>query len=97
MLKTETCTSKIERVLREADDFLTVAMIMERSGCSMNQASATLHHFFLKRVAAFVADANGTWWFAMPPEDDRRLRHVDERTPEKKPRKRKRKLKMHDD
>ncbi len=31
MLKTETCTSKIERVLREADDFLTVAMIMERS------------------------------------------------------------------
>lgn len=83
----ETRTHKIERTLRESDDFLSVKQLIERSGCNLNQVTASLHTFKKYHVADFVTDYSGTYWYALDPSLDIRTKVVVERIPEKKPRK----------
>jgi hypothetical protein len=67
------------------DDFATVAELMAATGSARNQTSAALHHL-RKRHAVDVVIQQGTgYWYATPGYDDR-TRHVDERTPEDRPR-----------
>lgn len=87
--KEPTACSIIEAVLRKADDFLSVRKLVQLSGCTNNQVTAALFNFKKYKVADCVTDGDGLWWFALDPTLDTRIRTVEERTPETKPRKRK--------
>lgn len=80
----ETTTAKVERVLREADDMLTPAVLVARTGSSTNQVNTALHSLHHYKVVDFIANDDGkrTHWFALPKELDQRIRTVEERTPE---------------
>ena len=88
MHKQPTCTSLALEVLRASDDFMDRKALMLATGCSNNQVDAATHHLRKRLAVDCVVEPNGVaWWYALPPESDNRSRHVDERTPEVKPRK----------
>ena len=92
-MKKETCTSVVQRTLTEADDFLTATHLQILTGLSMNQVAASLHHLKRHRAIDPLEGAGTLWWYATPTDDDR-SRILEERTPESRPRKpRKRKVK----
>ena len=84
--KAPTCTHTVFRHLINADDFMTAQQIVASTTLNKNQVSASLHS--LRHYKAVdCMDVDGVlWWFATP-DTDARLRVVDERTPEAKPRK----------
>jgi hypothetical protein len=65
-----TWTSKVERALRDADDFLSFAQLLELTGASPNQLGATLFHLQKRRVVEAVEGAGHLWWF-LTGEDTR--------------------------
>lgn len=86
-----TWTSLVLDALVQADDFLNLTEIMARTGASMTRATAALHHLCKSRaIESVVGGDEKLWWFATP-EQDSRLRHVDERVPEEPGSRRKRK------
>jgi len=77
-----TWTSLVLDALVKSDDFLSLSGVMARTGATVNRATAALHHLGKFRVVEYVVGGDGKlWWFATP-EQDSRLRHVDERVPE---------------
>lgn len=68
-------------VLREADDYLTMAMIAERMhvdlradrGLWYRRISAALYSLLQYHAVDYVEGDAALWWFALPPEEDRRL------------------------
>lgn len=77
--KAPTYQSRVETVLREADDFRTVAEITEVSGVDPQHVFSAL--WILHRTytgAEFIKSNGRTYWF-LTPETDTRLRTVDER------------------
>lgn len=76
----ETTTSAVLRVLREADDYLTAEQVGERlHGGAVEYAerrriSAALRSLLRYHVVDFVEGEAALWWFALPPEEDRRTR-----------------------
>lgn len=90
-LKEATCTTRVLEALRSRDDFTDSLLLRSLTGCSLNQISAACTHLRKYRVIDVVIEPDGrAWWFALPPESDARQYHVDERTPESAPRKKRR-------
>ena len=90
-----TCTSRVKAVLQGCNDFMNNTMLRAATGCNINQVSAACHELRKYRVVDCVIEKDGVaWWFALPPEYDQRIREVNERVVEVKPRRpRKRKEK----
>lgn len=94
-MKQPTITTLVLEVLRAQDDFLSRDALMKFTGCNADQVSAATHHLRKRHAIDCVIEPDGrAWWYALPPENDNRLFHIDERTPESKPRNRKRKTKL---
>ena len=74
----------VEEALRVADDFISVPSLRALTGANANQLSAALHHLQkCKTVDAVVAQDSLYWFYT---GEDPRCRHIEERTPEDKPR-----------
>lgn len=74
--------------LRERDDFMTVGMIVAETGRTRrNVLSALCMLKEYRAVGVEILSTGEGWWYARPLEDDARIKHYDERTPETKPRK----------
>lgn len=87
-----TWTCLVEEALRGCDDFMDKQMLMKATGGSTNQVSAACHKLGEYGVIGVVINPDGKgWWYARPPEDDRRAFVRSERVPEQKPRKPRRK------
>lgn len=86
--KRPACTHLVLESLRTSDDFMNQGQLAATTGCNKNQVSAALHMLRRVRAVDVVVNPDGTgWWFALPPESDKRCRHLEEITPESKPRK----------
>ena len=86
--KQPTWTTLVLELLTGRDDFMTARQIRTAIGANVNQASAALSSLRQYRCVDCVVEPNGiAWWFATP-ETDQRCSHLDERTPEDKPRNR---------
>ena len=74
--------------LRESDDFMSRTMLRMRiPGMNPNQLSAALLSLREYHAVDVIIEPDGVgWWYALPPEEDQRRYHVEERTPETKPR-----------
>lgn len=68
-----------------ADDFLTLRMLVAKTGMTTNQVSASLSHLRSYHVVDVIETEGGLWWF-LTPDTDTRSRVVEERTPEDSPR-----------
>jgi hypothetical protein len=88
----QTCTTVlVEEALREAllrYDFLNYAMLVKKTGRSINQVSAACHHLRKYGAIDVVIDNGVAWWQALEEDKDRRSFKKVELTPESKPRKR---------
>lgn len=90
--KEPTTTSLVVESLKRADDFMTYEMLMEATGRNHNQVSAACFHLRKHKVIDVVVNPDGKgWWYVLPETEDKRIRRVDERTPETKPRNRRKK------
>lgn len=83
--KQPTWTSLALELLMKRDDFLTTQQVAAEIGAEYNQASAALHHLRQRHAVDILIDKGIGYWFATPDGDDRSF-HLDERTPENKPR-----------
>lgn len=82
--KQTTVTTLVLELL--STDLLTQAQVRERlPQCNANQVSAALIHLHKRHAIGFIADEKTTLWYATPDTDDR-IKRVDERAPETKPR-----------
>lgn len=92
-----TATTLVVEVLRQRDDFMSKDQLTEALAGRATRAQISSALLWLRQalVIDVVVDPKGTgWWFAMPPEHDKRLRHLDEmaiheRPGARKPRRRK--------
>lgn len=73
------------RALIDADDFLRARDLVGTTRCNINQVAAALHHLQKHHAVDAVIAGSTPYWFATP-EDDDRSRSVEERTPERGPR-----------
>lgn len=96
MRKTQrTWTSLVLEVLRaraaSVDCFMDYRMLKSSTGANVCQVAAALCHLRRVRAVDVIVNADGHgWWYALPPDEDRRSRAVEERVPESKPRRRRR-------
>lgn len=88
-MKQPTLTHKVQRLLEDADDFLTAKAICAATGITTHQCAMTLTHLKMHRVVDCVDNAGTLYWFAN--YDDNRSKVVEERKPEDGPRRRSRK------
>lgn len=79
------CVLKVEQALIARDDFTTCAQLAEITKLTRNQVTASLHHLKKHSVVESMESDGSLWWY-MTPGLDTRVRHIDERTPEEKPR-----------
>lgn len=93
MKRTETtATTLVMEALVRADDFRTGRQLQEELRLSGNRVSAALYHLLKHRAVEFVEADRTLWWFATPTSDTR-SRVVEEKAPETRPRRpRRRKL-----
>ena len=85
-IKEPTCVSVVEAFVREADDFVTAAQVVEGTRLNPNQVSASL--IMLKKYKAFDCfESDGKLWWYSTPELDARMVKRELRAPETKPRK----------
>lgn len=76
----------MEALTHWQNDFASIRELMEATGSKYNQVNAALFHLRKRRAVDVVIESDGTgWWFATP-DDDNRIRPIDERRPEDKPR-----------
>lgn len=80
-----TWTSVTEDTLRIMDDFLSMQQIVALTGGASNQISAALYSLKMYLVVDCVISEGQLFWFLTGL--DTRVRVVEERTPEDKPRK----------
>lgn len=85
-MKKPTATSMVFEALIAADDFRTGLDLQEETGLDCNHVSAALIHLLRHKAVESIEEGDKRWWFATPWNDSR-FRTVDERTPEKRPRK----------
>jgi hypothetical protein len=88
--KQTTTTALVTEALARADDFRTARQLADATGRSLNQVHSALwvlKHYY--SAVECIEAADGLWWFATAA-DDKRSKHLDERTPESKPRRAKR-------
>lgn len=89
--KEPTKCSLVEEALRRADDFLTCQQVAALAGVTTHQAGSSLIHLRNRKAAESVESQGKLFWMATPQSDDR-VRVVEERRPEEKPRKNNRRL-----
>ena len=77
-----TWTSLTCKALQEADDFMSFDQLMERTGASYKQMSATLYHLKKERVVDALEGDGRLWWFLTG--EDKRTYTQEQRTPEPK-------------
>lgn len=79
-----TWTSLVEKALVESDDFMNMEQIVAATRASINQVSAALSHLAKRKAVEPVVGGNDKlWWFATPDTDDR-SKKVEQRVPEEK-------------
>ena len=76
-----TWTYLVEQALKEADDFMSLAQLVEKTGAAYNQATAALSHLRKRRAVDSLESGGALWWFATPNTDNR-SKTVEERVPE---------------
>jgi DNA-binding transcriptional regulator GbsR (MarR family) len=87
--KVPTVTSQVMEALTQYDDFLSMDDIVALTGCSKNNVSSALFALRHYKAVDVVIQPDGRgWWFAVP-ELDLRTKVLEMRTPEEKPRRRK--------
>jgi hypothetical protein len=80
--KKPTWTSLICDALIQADDFMSVPILMVATKANFGQTTAALHHLAkCKAVESVIGGDGKLWWFATPSCDCRN-RVVEERVPE---------------
>lgn len=84
-LRQTTTTTLVMDHLRRVDDFVTARQLQAATGRNCNQVSAALHQLHVHRAVDCVASDRQLWWFATP-DSDTRIRTVDEKAVEDKPR-----------
>lgn len=92
-----TATTLVLEVLRQRDDFMTKQMLVDVLTNRATREQITSALLWLREVRAIdcVVEPDGkAWWFALPPDHDKRVRHLDEmaiheRPGARKPRRRK--------
>ena len=95
-VKMTTTTTLVMEALQRADDFLTVHQLCQVTGRSNNRVTAALHS--LKGYQAIEAmDVGGRLYWYATPKADTRVRTVEEKVEEVKPRKSRRARKPHQD
>lgn len=78
----------LEALTHWSQDFASVHDIMAATGSQYNQVTAALFHLRKRHAVDVVIEADGkAWWFATPGSDDR-TKTIEERTPEERPRNR---------
>ena len=93
--KEPTWTHLVAEALRGCDDFLDYHMLRQITGASSTQVSAACFHLRKRHAIDCIIEPDGVaWWYALPPEDDNRMRRVEDRCPECKPRKRRTKAQL---
>jgi len=76
-----TATTLVLEVLRQRDDFMNLDMLTEvlAGRATRGQIQSALWWLRYVRAVDVVINPDGTsWWFALPPDHDRRLRHYEE-------------------
>jgi hypothetical protein len=89
-LKETTTTHLVFEALKRADDFRTSRQLQLETGRSSNRVGAALHLLERYRAVDFVEGEGTLWWFATPGSDTR-VRTVEEKAPETRPRRARRK------
>lgn len=84
-----TIMSRVEGALEAADDFLTAAMLVERSGTDLHHVQTCLWYLRKMEGADSLESGDALWWF-LTPESDRRTKRVEMRRPEDRPRRKRR-------
>jgi hypothetical protein len=89
-MKSQCWTFRIEQVLREENDFLTIEEIISKiPSMNRNQALAALHHLRVHKVVDFLKQSRVTFWYPLSEEEDTRKRIIEERKEEEQCRQRK--------
>jgi hypothetical protein len=84
--KQPTWTTLTLELLKGRDDLMTVRQVAKEIGATLDQARASLIHLRKYRAVEVVVEPDGTAWWLATPENDNRCKHLDERTPEDRPR-----------
>lgn len=79
------CVLRVETALKSIDDFASVKQLADATKLTSNQVGASLHHLRKHLAVDSVESGGKLWWFLTPGQDTRTF-HLDERTPEEKPR-----------
>lgn len=91
--KEPTVTSQVVEHLTKRNDYVETHELCRELCESFNRISAALSHLRKHRAVDCIVDHGQVWWFILPVEMDTRSHHVDQRAPETRPRKpRKRRL-----
>lgn len=77
----------LEALVHWPSDFATLRQLVQATGATVNQVPAALHHLRKRRAVDVVIESSGDGFWYATPEDDDRTRHLEERTPEERPRK----------
>jgi hypothetical protein len=85
-IKVPTATSVVEHEMKFLDDFVTSKQLQKITRLDANHVGAALSHLKKHRAVDCLESEGQLWWFSTP-DMDTRCRTVQERTPEKKPRK----------
>lgn len=75
----QTCTTKLVlEALRARDDFVTGQELVAQTGRATSQVWAALIHLLRSHCVGVEVQGNKRYWYALPPEDDQRLREHEE-------------------
>lgn len=84
--KEPTSTFRVFEALCRADDFRTGRQLQSELGLDVNHTSAALYSLKKYRAVEAIEGDGALWWFATP-ENDTRSKKLEERCPECRPRK----------
>lgn len=86
-IKEPTVTGLVLESLRRRDDFMDLHQLEVATGATRKNIRSALWELRIYHAVDVIVNADGTsWWFALPAEDDTRIREVLQRAPEMKPR-----------
>lgn len=78
-----TCTTLVLAALRERDDLLRYDELQRATGEPYNRVNAALFELLAHRAVGVVVDGDGArYWYALPSQEDDRIRVVTERVRE---------------
>ena len=84
--KETTATKLVMDYLRRVDDMVRARTIADATQCDVHKVNSALWSLHNYKCVELVESQGSVYWFALPETMDQRVRTVDERTPEGKPR-----------